>query len=237
MTIYSFRYLEHAPSDFGNNLQVKDGNIGMPARIKVTSTVPFSNETFDFSEVYGSQTYGERKITYVVNVIDPEMLNPRDMHALKASLVAWLESGSGKQPLWDDRVPGYHFLAEPQDALSLEDDFETGELTITFTAYTFMIADEPEGGDIWDTFDFNFGVAQETLFEVDGNATIVLVNTGATTAYPRITTSADMVLTVGTSEYSLVEGVSEGVALPKGASYISIAGSGTVSFEWYREVI
>ena len=72
------------------------------------------NGSYDFSLLYGEQTYSERQLEYTFN------LNERNkiaMNIKKIQVLEWLNDG-GKQPLFDDTIPGFYFLAEVED-----DDF------------------------------------------------------------------------------------------------------------------
>lgn len=237
MMFYSFFYLNHKPEDFNKYSRVKSSNIGFPSRNKVTAEIPFSNTKYDFSNIYGGQTYSERELEYVIHVFNPDDLTDQQMHQLKTKLANWLESGKGKQPLVDEKLPGWHFLAEPETGLSLEDNYQSGELTVKFVAYPFMIRDTAEGDDVWDTFNFDYDVAQVTSFKVDGSKTVILINNGVTDSYPEITCDSDMKIIIGNSEYDLKSGISNGLNIPTGENTVVINGTGNISFLWHKEVI
>lgn len=135
-------------------------NIGLPVKIKNIQRVPFSNIEYDFSYLYGEQTYTNRKLTYDFN-IGIQNISQESMQREKSRIVNWLMNSRGKQPLYDDAIPGWHFLAEVEDELDFKEDDRTGILTVTFTAYPFMIRNVSEGDDIWDTFDFEYDVSQK----------------------------------------------------------------------------
>lgn len=237
MIFYSFFYLNHKPEDFNKYARVKSSDIGFPGRNKITAEIPFSNNKYDFSSIYGGQTYSERELEYVIHVFNPDDLTDQQMHQIKTKLANWLESGKGKQPLVDEKLPGWHFMAEPETALSLEDNYQSGELTVKFIAYPFMIRDSAEGDDVWDTFNFEYDVAQITSFKVDGSKTVLLINSGITTSYPEIIADADMTITIGNSEYSIKAGTSTGIELPIGEINVLVKGTGDVSLVWHKEVI
>lgn len=237
MTMYSFQFMNHKPEDFGNYIRTKTHNIGFPSRNKVTAEIPFSNTKYDFSNIYGGQTYSERELEYVINVFNPNQWDQVAMHQLKTELANWLESGKGKQPLLDEKLPGWHFMAEPETALSLEDNYQSGELTVKFIAYPFMIRDTAEGDDVWDTFNFEYDVAQITSFKVDGSKTVILINNSVTDSYPEITTDSDMTISIGSNEYEVKAGISNGLNMPTGENVVVIKGNGNISLMWHKEVI
>lgn len=235
--LYSFEFLSLKPEQLNPMFLVDTREIGYPKRNTVTASVPYSSEEYDFSEIDGNASWSNRTVKYVIHVLNIGKLTPIAMHNCATQLVNWLTNSHGRQPLWDDTLPGYHFLGEVRDAPSLADAVETGEITVTFDCYAFMIRDQPEGNDRWNDFSFDTDVAQDTDFDVDGSARIILINDGAQSASPKVTADAPMTVTIGSVEYTLNEGVNEGLSLPTGTNWLTITGSGHISFEWYQEVI
>lgn len=237
MSFYDFKFLGKRPSDFGELLHVKERDIGFPSKNKITKSVANSNLTFDFSAVYGSQTYGEREVKYVINVMDGKDYDPVTMHGLKTELINWILGANQKQELYDDSIPEYHFLAEAQSNNSIEDGFRKGDLTITFTCYPFMIRNKAEGDDDWDSFDFDEDIAQDVDFDVDGTKTVYLINDSISESYPSVKADAAMTVMVGNAKYDIAAGNNDGVALPVGDNEITITGKGHITFVWHKEVI
>lgn len=236
MTYFEFEFNDGRPSDFGRWVKVKSHDIGFPAKNKVTAGIPFSNHIFDFSELYGSQIYGQRKVTYVINVLDAQNYDPESMHALKTQIVNWLMQPFGLSELHDDKIPEYHFMAEVQTNPALADNIDSGELTIEFECYPFMIHDLPEGNDDWDPFDFDEGIAQDVSFDVDGSKTVLLSNPSAGAVDANVTISGgELTITVGGVDYTVSD--SGTISLPAGDVYVTLVGTATVSFEFYREVL
>lgn len=181
---------KHSYKDLGITMSPERG-IGIPNKIKNKHRVPFSNVTYDFSRLYGEETYGERTLTYNFN-IGGIRVTKEQMIAEKTKIVNWLMHSDGKQTLYDDTIPGWHFLAEVEGGMAFQENWRTGILTVTFTAYPFMIRDVNEGGDIWDTFNFDYDVSQKTAFSLGGGWDInglnelnigELVNIGAWAVY------------------------------------------------------
>lgn len=235
--LYSFQFLDHKPEDFNPMFLVDTRDIGYPKRNTITATVPFSSEEFDFSEAGGFATWSNRTVKYVIHVLNMDDLSPIAMHSCATQLINWLTNSHGRKPLYDDTLPGYHFMGEVRDAPSLSDAVETGEFTINFDCYAFMIRNEPEGGDRWDDFNFVTDVAQKTAYDVAGSAQILLVNTGAQAASPKVISTADMTIDIGNSQYKVQPGTNTGITLPTGANYITVTGTGHIEFQWYLEVI
>ena len=97
---------KHSFKDF--NITIAKRDIGIPKKNKITEKIPFSNVTYDFSLLYGEQTYDERSLSYTFNIIGK---NKNDMNVKKTNILTWLMDG-GKEKLYDDTIPGVYFLAE-----------------------------------------------------------------------------------------------------------------------------
>lgn len=148
---------KHSYKDLGITMS-PERNIGIPNKIKNKHRVPFSNVTYDFSRLYGEETYGERTLTYNFN-IGGIRATKEQMVSEKTKIVNWLMHSDGKQALYDDTIPGWHFLAEVEGGMVFQENWRTGILTVTFTAYPFMIRNISED-DVWDTFNFEYDVVQ-----------------------------------------------------------------------------
>src|SRR5690625_4183585 len=132
---------KHSYIDFGITLGVEK-DIGYPEKEKIKVKVPFSNIEYDFSEIYGEQTYTNRALTYTFNIIEKHKINTTEkINLIETKIVNWLMNSNGKQKLYDDAIPGYYFLAEVEGSLSFDELWNSGTLTVTFTAYPFMASE------------------------------------------------------------------------------------------------
>ncbi|MCU5028583.1 phage tail protein [Bacillus thuringiensis serovar brasilensis] len=229
----------HSYSDMGYTMPADGRDIGFPSKEKIVVKVPFSNVEYDFSEIYGSQTYTSRPLKYTFNVLKRGNWTPQALHMEKTKLINWIMNSGGRQKLYDDDIPGYYFLAEVESESSFEDDFETGTLSVTFRAYPFMIAELYEGNDIWDTFSFDLDVAQTTEFTVNGTLRVTLLNVGTPDVTPEIKTSNQMKITKDGVTYTAHAGVTKdkNFVLKSGENVLGITGNGTISFRFYKELI
>src|SRR5699024_4359507 len=161
--MYGIRFNgKHSHKDMGVTLGV-ERDIGYPEKNKIKVQVPFYNVEYDFSFLYGEQTYTERQLTYTFNVLDMDVINTTErINILETKLSNWLMNSNGKKRLYDDVIPNYYYLAEVEGGLDFDELWNSGTLTVEFTAYPFMIAELQEGNDIWDTFNFELDVAQIT---------------------------------------------------------------------------
>lgn len=234
--MYGIRYLGlHSYEDM--DITMAPGHeITIPKKKKILVSVPFSNEEYDFSEIYGSQTYEPRYCRYPFNI---KSNTKTGMNSKKSRIINWLMNSHGKQKLYDDAYPGYYFLAEIEGDASFSENWEDGILTVTFKAYPFMIAELPEGNDIWDEFNFELDVSQLVDFTVNGNLDVRLLNVGTPDVIPEITCSAPMeiekdgvIYTVGTGSTK-----DEDFMFKSGENNLKITGNGTISFTFYKELI
>lgn len=161
------------------------------------------------------------------------------MHQKKVSLTNWLMNSHGKQKLYDDRYPGYYFLAEVIDDADISIDSTNGVFSVTFNAYPFMIAELPEGNDIWDLFNFELDVSQNLAFIVEGELEVEIINAGTPQVIPTIESTADMNIQKGGANYTVKTGKSKSLdfTLDSGVNTITITGTGTIKFEFYKELI
>lgn len=237
--MYGFTFNgKHTFDDFGITIAEKD--VGYPEKKKIKVAVPFSNIEYDFSEIYGEQTYTERSIIFVLNVLDKHLLNDTvRINVIETSLTNWLMNSNGKQKLYDDSMPNYYYLAEVEGGLNFEELHNYGTLTVEFTAYPFMIAELAEGDDLWDPFNFELDVAQITNFEVNGTLEVVLYNVGASSAVPQIEASDPMEIIKDGITYNVPAGTSKSddFRLMSGENELTINGNGTIEFTFYKELI
>jgi hypothetical protein len=144
---------------------------------------------------------------------------------------------STKIPLYDDAIPGCHFLAEVQDENSFSYDKYLGELTVTFTCYAFMIRDVAEGQMDWNHFKLPSDIFQDVDFTVDGSLDFLLINPSATAVVSTVTvTGGPFATTVNGASITLKAGDNR-LSLPQGECRFSVTGTGTLHFDWHREVI
>lgn len=126
---------KHSYYDFG--LRTLSRNIGVPEKKRIIETVPYSNIVYDFSKLYGVQTYDERKLTYKFEFLE----NDKTTAQVKLDkLIEWL-SYTGKSPLYDDFTFNYHFNAECTE-ISIKEDHEAYIVDVIFMAEPYKILNE-----------------------------------------------------------------------------------------------
>lgn len=205
---------------------VASRHIGMPKKKSIKETVPFSNNTYDFSDINGEIYWEERELEYVFEITADD---PEELEELKRKFAAWV-MGVKAQELHDPHIPDYHFLATYDD-MDVEDDegLEKTTLTVTFTAYPYKIANNRKvyhnylGGSTQKTF--------QVLNESDHPVTLI------------VETPLNITIKVGNAQTAPIAPgtyTSSAMKVPKGYTDIVLTNSeakaGTVGVSFYEEV-
>lgn len=223
---------KHSFKDF--NLTLASKNISIPKKKKIKETVPFMNGSYDFSLLYGEQTYEERELSYTFNLISD---NKFKLNTLKIKILEWLNEGI-QEPLYDDAIQGFYFLAECE-SIDINEKFKDIQITAKFTAYPFKISKLQDSHDIWDEFNFELDMVQDTSFKIDVIKSIQLYNNGSVSTNPIVTCSEDMEIIKGNTTFKFKSGETKSWSfkLDKGLNNLTIKGIGTIEFKWYKEVL
>lgn len=223
---------KHSFRDYG--LTIASRSIGIPKKNKIKETVPYMNGSYDFSNIYGEQTYSDRVIEYRFNIVGSNKIN---MNMLKINVLDWLFSGP-KTQLYDDTFPDLYFMAECEEANFDENNID-GQLTAKFVAYPFKLSNKNEGDDIWDTFNFELDMVQDTHFTVNGYSSVKITNLGAVGIVPSVKCSSNFEVIKGNTTYLFGSGVTKDwrFKLDKGINTFIIKGTGTIEFIFRKEVL
>ena len=223
---------KHSYNDFG--LWITKKNIGIPSKNKIMVTVPFANGEYDFSNIYGEATYGERQLEYTFGIVEnsKEELNIKKIEALQ-----WLSSGNEKTKIYDDAIPGFYFFAE-----CIETEFNesglTGELKAKFTAYPFKIGSKIEGSDLWDDYCI-LDVFQLTKFNVEGELEVSIINQSIHSVSPEVVCDFNMEILKDNVKYTFPIGTTKEslFSFLPGTNKFKIKGTGAVQFNFRKEAI
>lgn len=223
---------KHSYNDF--NLRIIEREFNPPSKVKIKETVPGMNGAYDFSNIAtnGEETYEERTVKYVLDLRCSKIA----YGSKKFQISNWLSPGE-KGFLYDDLIPGYHFLAECQ-SLEFNENPIGAEIVAQFVCYPFMISNDYEGSDIWDTFDFEIDIVQDAEFDVTESKTVSIYNTGRPVS-PTINVDAAMNITYNSKTYSLVAGDNKfyGLRLSNGYNDITINGTGHIKILFMKEML
>jgi hypothetical protein len=233
---------KHTGRDFG--LKVTDKKITMPEKDPVTIKAPYRNGVIDLSNLYGHQVFKDRQVQMTFLLTAWETHTKEQLYREWTAIVNWCEREPGRQPLVDDIMSDYYYMGQVTTAPDWDEFRLHGKLTIVWTCDPFRIYRPLEGSDIWDEFDFEFGVAQETSFTVAGTKKVTLLNTGMQPEQPTIVASVDFTVAVSDGKtYQIKAGTitpqnaAQPFTLPKGVVSLTITGTGKIEFQWHKEVI
>lgn len=223
----------HSYNDFG--LWIKSKNIGNPIKNKITDTVPYQNGSYDFSNLYGEQTYSERKLEYVFEILESskELMNIKKIEVLN-----WLSQDCGKVEFFDDAIENFYFLAECIDT-SIEEKGLILTITATFSAYPFKLGKCLEGDYEWDKFCFGLDYFNEKSFFIKNMSTIQIYNPSICKIAPIIVANSNFIITIYNKRYNIKQGTSQDnrFKLNIGLNELTIEGNGNIEFNFRREVI
>lgn len=223
---------KHSYNDFG--LVLEEKKINPPAKTKVLDTVPYMNSQYDFSTVgtNGEQVYGTRIITVKLALLCYTM---EQLYTVYSQVLEWLMD-AGQGVLIFDFMYDFYFLAEVQEAPSLDEFVDNGDLSITFVCEPFKYSTSYMGDGAWDNINFLTDYMQDTNeFNISGSTTITMYNNGRLKA-PVINCSSAMTVTFNGQTYNLLQGDNKlwGLKLQNGKNDLVFSGNGTVKilFRW-----
>jgi hypothetical protein len=224
---------KHSYNDF--EIKILSRSISIPSKRKIKDTVPFMNGSYDFSLLYGEQTYDEREITYTFSLPKKDKVK---LNMLKIKIIEWLYDGI-QSKIYDDQFPNFHFLAECTDIDYDESFYNYAQLTATFIAYPFKISTLQDGHDIWDEFNFELDMIQDTKFDVIGSKSITLYNNSIIGIYPTVICDNNFEVIKNGITYSFTPGEvkSFNFKLDKGENNLLLKGNGAIEFKWSKEVL
>lgn len=226
----------HSYKDFG--LIITDRDITTPSKIKIKKSVPFLNGYYDFSDINGSECYDERTLKYTCLL---KCNNIRQFEYKYMNILKWVTQGK-KKPLRDDFLKGYYFLAECEgnvECKRFDSNKKYGYITITFTAYPFKIGESYEGNNLWDDFNFELDVLQDTNFNISGSNNVSIYNNSSTNITPTVICSNNMEVIKNSVTYKFNTGTSKDYRfeLFVGENDMVIKGNGSIEFKFRKEVL
>ena len=185
--------------------------------------------------MYGSNCYTERKLEYEFLI---KADNNKDLELKRMDIENWLLSSSTKTKLFDDNLDGYYYNAECIST-EFEDINNIGKLKAIFTAYPFKISSEYEGNNLWDSFNFEKDILQDTKFTVNGISSVSIYNPSIIDIEPEIIASSGFEITLDNKKYVVNAGNSKDYRfkLKPGTNNLTLKGNGTIEFRFRKEVL
>ena len=212
---------KYSYDDFEAN--VKERKIGSPKKKVVKDTVPFSNVTYDFSKIDGELYWEERTLEYIFEI---DAMTPEELEEKKTDFKLWIMNVF-EEELFDPFIEDYHFIATFDDIDFDDSEIEKTTITVTFSAYPFMIANSKSV--------FEFVLPTETEEEVS------IENKSGHKITPTLIASVPVSFRHGNTTYSLNAGETSDVyfGLDVGQNTLVIqpvAEAGTLRIEFLGEV-
>lgn len=202
----------------------------------IKDSVAFMNGSYDFSTIgsNGEIVFNERIIQCSIEFNN----NSKSLLMIKYSqLLEWLLSG--KHELVYTGEPDMKYIAQVDDVPSFDYFFVLGgKLEFSFTAEPFKYGVNLEGSDIWDTFNFETDVVQDTEFDVVDTETVTITNVGRS-VMPIINVDAAMSVVFNSKTYNLSIGDNKlyNFMLQNGDNSITINGTGHIKFIFRKQVL
>lgn len=117
---------------------MKERTIGEPKKKSIKDTVPFSNKIYDFSKINGELYWEERPLDYVFEIMAD---SPEELEEKKMVFKRWVMNVM-EEELHDPYIPDYHFIATFDDCECDDSEVLKSTITVKFTAYPYMVANE-----------------------------------------------------------------------------------------------
>ncbi len=218
-------------------LTISELTIGHPSVNVISQTVPFMNGNYDFSSLYGGQTYSNREVKMVLFLNDLVDYSRERLNILYDKVINWLFQ-SEISTLKIDYVE-YVFRGRVTAISEKKKFVDTESIEVTFDCYPFRISEYYEGHDIWDIFNFELDYAQQTSFTITNSTDIILYNPSAISITPTVICTSDMTIQMNDTTYKFVAGTTKDYRfkLAKGENHMTITGQGDIEFKFRKEVL
>lgn len=209
--------------DFGASLATRA--ISAPAKKEIKETVPFSNQTYDFSRINGELYWEERELQCEFEIMAD---CPEDLEHKKARFSNWIMNVFNEE-IHDPFEPDFHYIGTFYDMdYADEDCVEKTTATVTFKAYPYKVANK----------------ATNYVFTVPagGTKTVNAMNESGHRIVPIVTTDTAVTITKDGASYVFSAGESSDsiFALAMGDNLLTVENAEStncnVRISFYREV-
>lgn len=201
---------------------VKERKIIDGKKKEIKESVPFSNVTYDFSKIDGELYWEEKELEYILEITasDPEELSIK-IQAFKS----WVMNVVAEN-LYDPYILDYHFVATFADISVDETEVEKATISVSFTAYPYMISNIPK---VY-SYELTAGVEQ----------TVSVNNPSSHRITPTFDASVPFTVKVGTEAFSVPSGetTDEYFKLEAGDNILKLksTANGSLEISFYEEV-
>jgi len=202
---------------------VKERSIGSPKKKIIKEPFPFSNITYDFSKVDGELHWQERTLQYIFEM---DAVSPEELEEKKIDFKIWVMNVF-EEELQDPFIEDYHFIATFESIDFDDSEIEKTTITVTFTAYPFMLSNTKKGI----TYNIPTASAEE----------VRIVNKSSHKITPVLIASVPVSFVYENTTYSINAGetTNDSFKLETGASTLTIqpvSTGGTLRIEFVEEV-
>lgn len=212
-------------------------SIGALQEQEITESIPGVQGTVDYSMMFGQRLFQPQTITYTFQ----KHIYDAVERARQETLIRNSLSRFGLSRLYDSYIPeNYYFLAKCNPTITNDVQYQKLTVSLTFTCNPpFMFCEIAEGNDVWDTFNFDYDVSQDTRFTVKNSDVVTLINPGSATVQPKITVTGTVSVTANGNTVNFTAGTYANtlIYLLPGINSLTLTGTGTISFEFYKELV
>ena len=207
--------------DFEAN--VSSRQITPPKKKSIKETVPFSNFAYDFSAINGEVYWEERQLEYVFEITAS---TPEELEEKRSAFLTWVMNVY-EEEIHDPFIPNHHFRGTFESASTDDDEsIEKTTITVVFSAYPYMIANEPK------IYTFSVSAGDET--------TVWIENESSHRITPTFSSDVALTLTHESGIFGLPTGetTDDSFKLRAGENELKIAGTetGTLTITFTEEV-
>lgn len=207
-----------------------------PSEKEIAEDIPFMQGVHDFSMMLGERIFDNRDIKYVFKKYNVNYENRKILeNRIKDELMS-----VGQEAILDTHDPAYYWFGKAK-SVNVDDDHEKNKLvvTIVFDCYPFLLKNNAYFDDIWDTFNFDYDVANWSRYKVNGFKKITLINVGSTAVSPTIISDSKMEVTIDGSSYTIPKGTSSNVfiKISRGINQLNVVGHGEICILFRTELM
>ena len=188
---------------FGLFVDSVDGS--PPAKVDNRQSIPYKSGSYNFDEIIGRPTYGDREMVYYCQIIEN---NSHDLEMLLTEINTWLLTPV-KAVLQDTATPEYHFEGCCAEVTPSNSEMGFCELEIKFRLKPFKIWNYSINND-WKWDDFNFLADDVPIMEfemVEGKSITINNPYAVPINFTPNFNASTVIVTIGTYKFALSSGV------------------------------
>lgn len=186
--MYDQVVIEDKASQDDFDASMSERKIGEPVKKAIKESVPFSNVTYDFTNINGEPYWEERPLEYIFEILAD---TPEELEQKKKRFSNWIMLVH-QQKLYDPFIKDYHFVAT-FDSMDCDDsEIDKSTITVKFSAYPFKVSNEKK------VYENNILSGDEIAIEIENDSSHIII--------PTIETSSDITIKMDNATYGLSAG-------------------------------